>query len=33
MGGSGLLPRKLTPDPISQAANPCCNRVLVGVVL
>ena len=32
MGGSGLLPCKLTPDPIPSVANPCCNRVLFGVV-
>jgi hypothetical protein len=34
MGGSGLLLCKLTPNPISPVANPCCNRALkIGVVL
>src|SRR5215469_3435108 len=32
MSGSGLLLCSLTPNPISSIANPCCNRVLVGVV-
>jgi len=32
MGGSGLLLRKLTSAPILPIANPCCNRVLIGVV-
>jgi signal transduction histidine kinase len=33
MGGSGLLPRKLTRNPISPVANPCCNLTLnIGVV-
>src|SRR6516165_3451101 len=32
MGGSVLLPCKLTPDPMPSVANPCCNRVLFGVV-
>src|SRR5215470_11684756 len=32
MGGLGLLPCTLTPNPIPPVANPCCNRVLVGVV-
>jgi arylformamidase len=27
MNGSGLLPCKLTPEPISLVENPCCNRV------
>src|SRR5215472_11888770 len=26
MGGSGLLPCKPLPEPISPVANPCCNR-------
>jgi ABC-type uncharacterized transport system substrate-binding protein len=26
MGGSGLVPCKLTPDPISLVANSCCNQ-------
>src|SRR6516165_8628501 len=25
MSGSGLLPCKLTPNPVSPVANPCCN--------
>src|SRR5262249_47974634 len=29
---SRLLLCSLTPDPISSIANPCCNRVIVGVV-
>src|SRR6516164_2013839 len=32
MGGSGLLPCNLTRNPISPLVNPCCNRVLFGVV-
>src|SRR6516162_11442289 len=32
MGGSGLLPCNLTRNPISPVVNPCCNRVLFGVV-
>jgi hypothetical protein len=32
MSGSGLLPSKLTLNPVSPVANPCCNRVLLGVV-
>ena len=32
MSGSGLLLCKLTPEPIPPAANPCCNRILIGVV-
>ena len=32
MSGSGLLPCKLTLNPISPVANPCCNYVLFGVV-
>ena len=32
MSGSGLLRCSLTRNPISSVANPCCNRVLVGVV-
>jgi hypothetical protein len=31
--GFGLLPCKLTTDPISSVANPCCNEAAVGVVL
>jgi hypothetical protein len=34
MSGSGLLRCKLTLNPISLVANPCCNRTLkIGVVL
>jgi len=32
MSDSGLLRCSLTRNPISSVANPCCNRVLVGVV-
>src|SRR6516164_3033793 len=32
MGGSGLLPCNLTRNPIPPVVNPCCNRVLFGVV-
>src|SRR3974377_696430 len=32
MSGSGLLPCKLTLNPIPPVINPCCNRVLFGVV-
>src|SRR6516225_8773248 len=32
MGGPGLLPCKLTPNPVSPVANPCCNHVLISVV-
>jgi len=32
MSGSGLLPCRLSPEPISLVANSCCNRTIAAVV-